>query len=92
MGGRRADCELASVAGEVSVGAVDHRHAGAHVARGVEGTQSRAQRDPVARVFDAARVVHPDLRLRRVPVAAAGSGLSDTGLMLANAGEDCPLW
>ena len=54
---------LASVAGEVAVVAVDHRQAGAHVAREVEGRESgtkRERREGVPEIVDAPQRLDAD--------------------------------
>ena len=65
---------LASVAGEVSVVAVDHRQAGAHVAREVEGRDSGTKskrRERVPEIVDPPHRIDTRRLLRRPPLERA---------------------
>ena len=71
---KEADCMFSSVAGEVSVVAVDHGQAGAHVARKLEGGEAGTEgegREGVAEIVDAAERLDPGRALGGLPVAVA---------------------
>jgi hypothetical protein len=64
----------AAVAGEVAVVAVDHRQAGAHVARELEGGEAGTEgegREGVSEIVDAAERLDPDCDLGWPPIAVS---------------------